>query len=159
MEHKKSLIPLLSNLKSNILHFVFIPNLWFSDDDGNFVEQGQYPTKDNEINKAVKQFILSDKLDYLVESIIYGYKVLYYYIKNNLLHIIVNTENNISMKELANKLYEIDPNGNAPDLWKEGDISITENIEFVPTVYKLFYVLGNIEIEIDLTKIHKFDEC
>ena len=85
MKSKKNLIPLSYNLRSNILHFVFTPNLWFSDDDGYFVEEKQYPTKDNKINKAVKEFILSDKLHYLVESLVYDYKVLNYYFKNNLL--------------------------------------------------------------------------
>lgn len=144
-------------LKSNILHFIFIPNLWFNDDDGNFIKEIQYPTKDSEIDKVVKEFILCDKLYDLVESIVYDYKVLDYYFKNNLLHIIVDTKENLSIKELSDKLYDIDIDGNASDLWMEGDISVTENIEFVPTVYKLFYILGNIEKEIDLDKIPKIN--
>ena len=121
MNSKKPLIPLpsASKPKFNILHFIFIPNLWFSDDDGNLIEERQYPTKDNEINEAVKEFILGNKLYYLVENIAYDYKVLDYYFKNNLLHIIVDTGKNMYMKELSNKLYEIDPEGNAPDLWME----------------------------------------
>lgn len=159
MMSKKNLIPLpsasASKLKSNVLHFVFINNLWFSDDDGDFVEERRYPTKDNKINEAVKKFISSDKLHYLVESIVYDYKLINYYFKDNLLHIIVDTEKNISMKELADKLYDIDIEGNAPDLWMEGDISVTDNIGFIPKIYRLFYVLGDTEREIELIKIPK----
>ena len=52
------------------------------------------------------------------------------------------------MKELADKLYDIDIEGNAPDIWMEGDISVTDNIGFIPRIYRLFYVLGDIEREI-----------
>ena len=55
MMSKKNLIPLPSKLKSNVLHFVFINNIWFSDDDGDFVEERRYPSKDNKINEAVKK--------------------------------------------------------------------------------------------------------
>lgn len=155
MNNKRTLLPLPSKLKSNILHFIFVPNLWFSDDDGNFTEERQYPTEDDKINNDVKRFLSSDKLHYLVESIVYDYKVLNYYFKDNLLHVIVDTKKNLSIKELAGKLYDIDIEGNAPDLWMEGDISVTDNLEFTPRLYKLFYVLENIEHEIDLSKIPK----
>ena len=52
-------------------------------------------------------------------------------------------------------MYDIDIEGNAPDLWMEADIGVTDNIELTPRIYKLFDVLGNSEKEIDLTKIPK----
>ena len=151
MKQTKPLIPIPPTCKPkfNILHFIFTPNLWFSDDNGDDVDEQVYPTENDTVNNAVDDFISSDKLHYLVESIAYDYKVLDYYFQNDLLHIIVDTGKSLSVEQLSTKLYDISPDGNAPDLWMEGDISVTENIEFVPTLYKLFCILGCIETEID----------
>ena len=153
----KAILPPSSASKPNfkILHFIFIPNLWFSGNDGDFIKEQEYPTEDDKINKAVEKFILSDKMNYLIDSILYDYKVLDYYFENNLIHIIVDTGKNISIKDLANKLYDISIEGNAPDLWMEGDISVTDNIEFTPRIYKLFSITGNVQKEINLNNIPK----
>lgn len=161
MNDKRTLLPFpcISKLKSNILHFIFTPNLWISNDEGDFIEEIKSPTQNKKINDAVDKFILSSKFKYLVESILYGYKILYYYFENNLINIIVDTKNNLSIKELVDKLYDIDIDGNAPDLWMEGDISVTDNIELTPRIHKLFYLLGNTKKEIDLTKLPEIEKC
>jgi len=37
-------------------HFVFTSYLWFSDEEGNFVGEQKYPTKDIDVNKEVMNF-------------------------------------------------------------------------------------------------------
>lgn len=42
------------------LHFVFTLYLWFSDEEGNFVEEKQYPIKNKNINKDIMDYINSN---------------------------------------------------------------------------------------------------
>lgn len=137
------------------LHFVFTPYLWFSDDDGDFIKEAQYPTGNNKVDLDAKKFISSDKFDYLSDNFLYPYNLINHYFEDNLMHIIVKAKKNLSLEELSDKLFEIDVEGYAPDLWMEGDISINDNIEFVPRIYKLYLLSGNIEEEIDLAAIPK----
>jgi len=144
-------------LISNVLHFILVPYLWYSDKYGNFKEDKSFPTNNDQINKITNIFIKSSKFDHLIKSIFHGYKILDHYVENDLIHVVVDTTNKLSIKQLSDKLFEIDPDGYAPDLWMEGDLSITDKIEFVPRVYKLFNVLDNGEKTINLSKIPKSD--
>jgi hypothetical protein len=139
------------------LHFVFKIYLLF---DNDYRRESLYPTKNRTIDGAVQKFLNSSKLIYVIDSIIYDYKLLDYYIMNNLLHVFVDTKTPLSMNKLGEKLYDIDPDGNAPDLWMESDISITNNIEFLPRLYKL-YVLSDDETyerQLDLNSIPEYTE-
>lgn len=146
-----------------VLHFIFTPmlNCWMKDlgieNDNPDNKELSFPTSNEELNKIVTANLLIDKTD--IKNIMYGLKPLSYKydIDTNLIHIWVGKDI-ITDYELAEYLYNYDPDGYGPDSWMEGPIEIVTDeqaqqfgyvaIEMIPMLNSIY-----IEYQVDIQKL------
>ncbi len=137
------------------LHFIFVPYLWFYDEDGDFIEEIRYPTGDHELDETTQEFIANPYFYSLLESLAGRFSVLRYEFMDNLLHVWMEAEADLTTEDLADELAGMDPDEGGRDGWMSGDINVDDNIEFVPKVEKVFIVQDDVEIMVDLTTLQE----
>lgn len=127
----------------DILRVEFDINLHAYEYDDDEYADKSYPTGNEELDKRVK--------DYLKKADIASYLHPLYPIggyldetTNKYIAFVTNKNKAIDMETLMDGLVGASPDGNAPDGWMEGDISIGSygeyrDIEVIPVVDKLYY--------------------
>ncbi len=153
------LLKYFNRIKMSTLHFVFVPTLyvWFNTYD---YQETKFPTSNPELDNIIIQNLIKDhtnikSITYPLEPFSYNYNL-----KTNLIHVWAYNKDmkEITACNLAEILYNYNPDNRGPDTWMLQDINIvTEEqakrfgyyaIEMVPKLLQIF-----VEKEVDLKSL------
>ena len=120
-----------------VLHFKCLAFLKIYDEDRNLEEELRYPTGELDLDEITQEFIAdSNRVNYFLNKI--EFNVTQYYRDKGFFHILINTEENLSARDLYDKLRQMSL-----------IISIDDNVDFQLKIHKIY----NEGIEIDIYKL------
>ena len=121
-----------------VLHFVYALYLHFFNEDGNFVEERNFPNENMDYNQGVLDVLNTENFYHNASSLMGNFEYERYLFDRftNELHIWAEASEKNLLKKLAKELYYMDPDrGN--DLTGL-DTKIEDNIIVVPRIIKVY---------------------
>ena len=124
-----------------ILHFKCLAFLKIYDEDRNLEEELRYPTGESDLDEITQMFISDNtRVEYFLKNI--GFNVTQYYRDKGFFHILINTEESLSARDLYEKLHRMSLN-----------ISIDDNVDFGLKIHKIYNIRDSMEAEININKL------